>query len=152
MSFCHKRPNLSRCLNGGTLNLLRLEGKAHHFCLKGFIKICDYTFKVQLFWILKLFVLILTQLFGNKIIRCFGVQQTHPTQIPHNKDRIKKQLVAYCLVLLAHLQCLCSLNVELEHSMLHLIFQKAVKLCNNFIFRILYCCLISCAYGYFITK
>ena len=84
----------------GTLNLLRLEGKANHFCLKGFIKICDNTCKVQLFWTLKLFVLILTQLFENKIIRCFSVQQTHPTRIPHNKDRIKKQLVAYCLVLL----------------------------------------------------
>ena len=100
MSFFHKRPacNLSRCLNGGgggggTLNLLRLEG-AHHFCLKGFRKICDYTCKVQLLGTLKLFVMILTQLFENKIIRCFGVQQTHPIQIPQNKDRIKKQLVA----------------------------------------------------------
>ena len=111
--------------SGKFVNLLRLEGKSHHFCLKGFIKIFDYTCKVQLFWTIKLFVLILTQLFKNKIIRCFGVQQTHPTRIPHNKDRIKKQLVAYCLVLLAHLQCLCLLNIELEHSMFHLIFQKA---------------------------
>ena len=107
------------------VDLLRLEGKTHHFCLKEFIEICHYTCKVQLFWTLKLFVLILTQLSENKIIRCFGVQQTHPTRIPHNKDRIKKQLVAYCLVLLAHLQCLCLLNDELEHSMFHLIFLKA---------------------------
>ena len=105
------------------VNLLRLEGKAHHFLPEGIHKKCDY--KVQLFWTLKFFVLILTQYSENKIIRSFGVQQTHPTRIPHNKDRIEKQFVAYCLVLLTLLQCLCLLNVELGHSRFHLIFSTA---------------------------
>ena len=67
------------------------KGKAHHFCLKRFIKICDYTCKVQLFWTLKLFVLILTQLFENKIIWCqvsTNTPYTNSTQQGQNQETV----------------------------------------------------------------
>ena len=80
------------------VNLLRLEGKSHHFCLKGFIKICDETCKVQLFWTIKLFVLILTQLFEIKLsgVLVFNKHTLHEFHTTRTESRNSWWLIAWC--------------------------------------------------------
>ena len=71
------------------IDLLRLEGKALIFGLKGFIGKCNY--KIQLFWAHKFFILIVIEHSIDKIIRCSenevepgvihsSVQQIHSLQ------------------------------------------------------------------------
>ena len=80
------------------VNLLRLEGKSHHFCLNGFIKICDETCKVQLFWTIKLFVLILTQLFEIKLsgVLVFNKHTLHEFHTTRTESRNSWWLIAWC--------------------------------------------------------
>ena len=80
------------------VNLLRLEGKSNHFCLKGFIKICDYTCEVQLFWTIKLFVLILTQIFEIKLsgVLVFNKHTLREFHTTRTESRNSWWLIAWC--------------------------------------------------------
>ena len=126
-------------------------GKAHHILSKGIHKkICDY--KVQLFWTLKCFFLILTEHSKNKVIRCFGVQQRHTLHqlnTTRTESRNSWWRIAWCFWHFFNTCVQLMLNWSTSDS---ISFSRQPKLCNNFILRMLYCCLISCVYGYFTTN
>ena len=67
------------------ITLLRLEEKAHHFLPIGIHQKISDLYKVQLFLILKFFVLVLIEHSKNKMIGCFGVQQTHTLHEFHTR-------------------------------------------------------------------